>query len=194
MAIHMPGTTFKSKIYTILNKFTNIERCKRKHSQDTTHITEHPPLRKYSDATSVGTYDSTTSVIDRFRHALPFFRGRGSLNISPVEEMSMSEPFDYSKELEKLHSLYTLAQDEISYAEDSIGSFYYSGDILAAREALDNCISNFMQLLEHISDPVTREELRSSMTPKLVRLQSKIAGLPLDEPPNRLDSHYHNDY
>lgn len=51
-----------------------------------------------------------------------------------------------------------------------------------------------MQLLEHISDPVTREELRSSMTPKLVRLQSKIAGLPLDEPPNRLDSHYHNDY
>lgn len=109
----MPGTTFKSKIYTILNKFTNIERCKRKHSQDTTHITEHPPLRKYSDATSVGTYDSTTSVIDRFRHALPFFRGRGSLNISPVEEMSMSEPFDYSKELEKLHSLYTLAQDEV---------------------------------------------------------------------------------
>lgn len=51
---------------------------------------------------------------------------------------------------------------------------------MAAREALDDCTSAFMQLLRHTTDPITREALRNSIIPKLLKLQRRIKALPED--------------
>lgn len=90
--------------------------------------------RKHSsDAMSVGTFESSVSMKDKFRQAIPFFttttttKRRCSSNISsPSAEdtpctmtaasstTNIVEPsFDFCKELEKLHSLYNLALDEV---------------------------------------------------------------------------------
>ncbi|KAG1449638.1 hypothetical protein G6F56_008587 [Rhizopus delemar] len=158
----MPTALFKSKLNTIISKLsTKNDRSSK---------------RKLSDTISVGTYDSTLSMADKLRQA--FFRSRSSSQGSSTEEISAT---DYSKELEKLHSLYLLAIEELNFAQDSVGSFYYSGDLLAAREALDDCANVFMQLLENILDPVARENVRSSITPKLIQLQTRLAALPEDK-------------
>lgn len=92
----MPTALFKSKLNTIISKLsTKNDRSSK---------------RKLSDTISVGTYDSTLSMADKLRQA--FFRSRSSSQGSSTEEISAT---DYSKELEKLHSLYLLAIEEVKY-------------------------------------------------------------------------------
>ncbi|KAG1141616.1 hypothetical protein G6F37_004207 [Rhizopus arrhizus] len=178
----MAGTVFKSKLHTIINKLSNKHNDDDKQKQTDTVIystkesSQDSSKRKLSDTSSVGTHDSATTIADKFRQAMPFFRTKSASTLEGINST------DFSKELERLHSLYILAADELNFAEDSVGSFYYSGDLLAAREALDDCANAFMQLLEHILDPVSRESVRSSMTTKLVQLQARLAHLPADEP------------
>ncbi|KAI8375763.1 hypothetical protein EDC96DRAFT_496472 [Choanephora cucurbitarum] len=187
----MPATStlFKSK----LNHFiTKLSHPTKEEEEDETPIQKQ---RKPSYATSV---ESTSSMADRFRQVIPFFRRRSSGNVStlaPTEEtagqpssavpnssitMTPISPTtsDYVQSIERLRSLYKLAIDELNYAIDSQGSSYYPGDLVTAREALDDCANAFMQLLLHTTDPVTRESLQSYMTPRLMRLQKKLDALP----------------
>ena len=154
----------------------------RRGSDDT--IISRMKNRKHSDAMSVGTFDSTVSMKDKFRQAIPFFRRRSSSNISTTNEDAVNttapsnSSVDYYQELEKLQALYSLAIDELNYAEDSQGSSYYSGDRVAAREAIHDCANAYIELLRHTTDTLTREGLQSSMTPKLIKLQKRIDSLP----------------
>ncbi|KAF1799304.1 hypothetical protein V8B55DRAFT_1391816 [Mucor lusitanicus] len=189
----MPASTtlFKTKWNTFVTKLTPIHSSNdaqqprnqlRRDSDDT--IISRIKNRKHSDAMSVGTFESTVSMKDKFRQAIPFFRRRSSSNISTcndevVSHSTTSAPsVDYCHELEKLQALYTLAIDELNYAEDSQGSSYYSGDRVAAREAINNCANAYIELLRHTADALTREGLQSSMTPKLIKLQKRIDALP----------------
>ncbi|KAI7908319.1 uncharacterized protein BX663DRAFT_557458 [Cokeromyces recurvatus] len=142
---------------------------------------EYQPRRKYSDDISVGTFDSSISMKDKFKQAIPFFRRRSSNNQNHSEESFNNAPisFNYSKEIEKLYSLYNLAVDELNYAEDSQGSSYYSGDLEAAREALNNCNICFLTLFQNlILHHNTREELELCIAPKLLKLQKRVNDLP----------------
>lgn len=203
----MPTTTvFKNKWNVFITKLSPPSPLEHVHNQrrrrsscsennnnngSTTRINEQfLKRRKHSDAMSVGTFDSTISIKDKFRQAIPFFRRRSSA--SHFEEQSQPQPHqqqhaspqqsqvtvDYYEQLERLQQLYTLAVDELNYAEDSQGSSYYSGDLITAREALDDCANTFMHLLTQITDVLTREGLQSSMTPKLLSLQKRLDALP----------------
>lgn len=96
--------------------------------------------RKHSsDAVSVGTFESTISMADKFRQVIPFFRRRSTSHIgsnttfeesaarspttaaiSPTNTAATAAPststesYDFPQELEKLKSLYTLAVDEVN--------------------------------------------------------------------------------
>lgn len=189
----MPASTtlFKTKWNTFVTKLTPIHASNdaqqqrnqlRRDSDDT--IISRIKNRKHSDAMSVGTFESTVSIKDKFRQAIPFFRRRSSSNISTCNDevvnnsTTSANSIDYCHELEKLQALYTLAIDELNYAEDSQGSSYYSGDRVAAREAINNCANAYIELLRHTTDALTREGLQSSMTPKLIKLQKRIDALP----------------
>lgn len=124
----MPASTtlFKTKWNTFVTKLTPIHSSNdaqqprnqlRRDSDDT--IISRIKNRKHSDAMSVGTFESTVSMKDKFRQAIPFFRRRSSSNISTcndevVSHSTTSAPsVDYCHELEKLQALYTLAIDEV---------------------------------------------------------------------------------
>ncbi|KAI8095669.1 hypothetical protein BDF21DRAFT_393981 [Thamnidium elegans] len=183
----MPNSTvFKSKWNTFITKIApnnehRLHQTRRRSSSE--YNNNQQKRRKHSDAMSVGTCDSTITMADKFRQVIPFLRRRSSDNISSEEHTPTNTPpiqssYNYCKEIEKLQSLYLLAVDEINYAEDSQGSSYYSGDLVTAREALDDCANAFMQLLGHTNDPLTREGLQSSMAQKLLKLQKRMDALP----------------
>ncbi|KAI9262747.1 hypothetical protein BY458DRAFT_514883 [Sporodiniella umbellata] len=157
----MPTSLFKSKLHSLIHKL----------SSPTIPLTQS---RKLSDAASVGTYESSKSMTDKLRHTLQ--RNRSTSQTSTTLSTDR-----YADELKQFHSAYLLAVEELDFAKDSVGSPYYSGDLLAAHEALDDSIRLFMQLLEHILDPVTRDSLRAQITPKLNRLQSALTRLPKDK-------------
>ncbi|CEP12739.1 hypothetical protein [Parasitella parasitica] len=186
----MPASTtlFKSKWNSFVSKLTpapsNNQQPQqqpqlRRGSDDT--IISRFKSRKHSDAMSVGTFDSNVSIRDKFRHVIPFFRRRNSSNTSASIEDVAHTPItsvDYCQQLDKLQALYILAIDELNYAEDSQGSSYYSGDRVTAREAIDDCANAYYELLRHTSDAVARESLRSSMAPKLLKIQKRMNTLP----------------
>ncbi|KAG2205243.1 hypothetical protein INT47_009508 [Mucor saturninus] len=198
----MPAPTLlKSKWNTFITKLSptheHAPQPRRRRSSAEDHSNnniKNQKRRKHSDAVSVGTYESNVSIADKFRQVIPFFRRSTCSNMSSEENLpttatttttTAAAPVtvctatcDYYKQLDELKSLYTLAVDEINYAEDSQGSSYYSGDLVTAREALDDCANAFMQLLAQINDLLTREGLQSSMAPKLLRLQKRLDALP----------------
>jgi hypothetical protein len=57
-----------------------------------------------------------------------------------------------NEQIEKLNELYNLAMDEINYAQDSRGSPYYHGDRIAAKEAIENCVSFYKELIAAVVD------------------------------------------
>lgn len=138
----MPTTTvFKNKWNVFITKLSPPSPLEHVHNQrrrrsscsennnnngSTTRINEQfLKRRKHSDAMSVGTFDSTISIKDKFRQAIPFFRRRSSA--SHFEEQSQPQPHqqqhaspqqsqvtvDYYEQLERLQQLYTLAVDEV---------------------------------------------------------------------------------
>jgi hypothetical protein len=71
------------------------------------------PERKYSDTMS---FDSNTSMTDKFRQALPtFLRRNSSGTISTHHDIQEHTTIDYFKELERFQALYVLTLDEVIY-------------------------------------------------------------------------------
>lgn len=87
------------------------------------------------------------------------------------------------KEIEKIYSLYNLAIDELNYAEDSQGSPYYSGDLIAAKEAIDDCQEAYSILLRDYNEEY---QLQSTIGLNISTLLTKYQSLPL-QPENPLD-------
>lgn len=103
----MPTSTsllFKNKWNTFIQKISPQDCNKRRDS--TTSST-----RKYSDAMSVGTFDSNITIAEKFRQAFPniFRRSSSTSAASTTHEAD----HNYYKEIERLHSLYALAIDEV---------------------------------------------------------------------------------
>ncbi|KAI8139891.1 hypothetical protein BJV82DRAFT_672271 [Fennellomyces sp. T-0311] len=120
----------------------------------------------------------------RKRHLLHLFRRRGSsasTSSSCSSLAGMDDPDSFEKDTQRLQNLYELALDEIKYAEDSIGSPYYAGDRITAREAIDGCAIAFMQLQQQTIDSSLQSLLQSTMAPRLIELQSKFDALPLEQ-------------
>lgn len=78
-----------------------------------------------------------------------------------------------------MYELYNLAMDELNYAEDSRGSPYYSGDRIAAREAIENCEEAYSLLLMQTEQ--TDDHLKSTIGFKISTLRSKYESLPLQD-------------
>lgn len=135
----MPTTTvFKNKWNVFITKLSPPSPLEHVHNQrrrrssssennnngSTTKLNEQSKRRKHSDAMSVGTFDSTISMADKFRQAIPFFRRRSSAShFEEPQPQPQQQPqtspqptrvtHDYYERLERLQQLYTLAMDEV---------------------------------------------------------------------------------
>ncbi|CAO3612459.1 unnamed protein product [Cunninghamella blakesleeana] len=105
-----------------------------------------------------------------------FFKRRSS----SCSEMSVA---DLRREAEKLYDLFLLALDELNYAGDSQGTFYYINDRVSAKEAIENFTNASMQLLNQAHDPQYKSELQHLVYQRLYLLQNKFDALPDDPKP-----------
>ncbi|KAI8367462.1 uncharacterized protein BYT42DRAFT_617890 [Radiomyces spectabilis] len=134
---------------------------------------DHPSKSKPSDAISVATSESANTTTEKLHLTLPgIFRRRCS------HTSSLSSSSNHAIDLEKIKRLYTLAVDEVNYAEDSRGSAYYQGDLISAREAIDDCINAFMELIQETTDPSLQASVRATIAHKMTELQNRYDALP----------------
>ncbi|CAO3643754.1 unnamed protein product [Cunninghamella echinulata] len=118
------------------------------------------------------------------RTSYSFFKRRPS----SCSEMSVA---DLHREAEKLYDLFLLALDELNYAGDSQGTFYYINDRVSAKEAIENFTNASMQLLNQAHDQQFKSQLQELIYPRLYLLQNKFDALPDDpKPPTTTQSYY----
>ncbi|KAI8332850.1 hypothetical protein BC941DRAFT_358465 [Chlamydoabsidia padenii] len=108
-------------------------------------------------------HDETPSIL--------FFKRRSS-------QSSQAPLPDLNRETEKVHDLYMLAMDELNYAGDSQGTFYYVNDRVSAQEAIENFSNASMQLLTIAHDPDSKSQLQAMIQARLELLQTKFNALP----------------
>ncbi|KAI8144747.1 hypothetical protein BJV82DRAFT_712107 [Fennellomyces sp. T-0311] len=124
--------------------------------------------RRTSRCSNTSEFSSSSPPATQF---MALFRRRAS-NASEVSNVELK------KETQNVYRLYALAVDELNFAEDSRGSPYYAGDLVTAREAIDECAGAFMRLLQQIPDHSMRTQLQAAITPRLLNLQEKFNALP----------------
>jgi hypothetical protein len=128
----MPTSTtlFKHKWNLFITKLSPTTTNTKRRSSNSSN-TDQKRRKHSSDAVSVGTFESSISMADKFRQVIPFFRRRSTSHIgsnttfeestahmpttaTTITNNTSAESYDLPKELEKLKSLYTLALDEVN--------------------------------------------------------------------------------
>ncbi|CAO3616161.1 unnamed protein product [Cunninghamella blakesleeana] len=194
--------SFKSKWNQMVYKFnTNnntdmtITSSLSCHQENNNNNYRRPSHCSDQSTCSTKTTDSNTSIttIDKF---FSIFKRRCSNTTNQQPSCTMEEitltpsitpgqmmmEFNEEKESARMDQLYQIAMDEISYAEDSQGSRYYHGDIISAKEAMDDCAQAIVSLLHQVSDRQLHDHLHATLTPKLLSLQSRFDALPTVDP------------
>ncbi|KAG2210616.1 hypothetical protein INT46_005292 [Mucor plumbeus] len=186
--VHSPiQTTFKSKLNSLKRWFTP-ELTKRRPSQSSTTSTTSTTSTN-STAISCCCHQEDSLFIPSHTKR-PSLTGSEGLGIvvdkcmspfrrRPSNASSEMSIIDSQKEIEKVYELYNLAMDELNYAEDSRGSPYYSGDRIAAKEAIENCERSYSLLLMQTEQK--DEHLQSTIGFKILTLKSKYESLPLQD-------------
>ncbi|EIE88305.1 hypothetical protein G6F46_000796 [Rhizopus delemar] len=176
--VHSPTqTTIKSKWYNPKTWFTP-EFTKRRPSHCSTTSTTssnsycccQTKEEVYPKRPSLTGSESLHVVVDK---CMSPFRRRPSCASSVAT-------FDIELETKKVMEAYQFALDELNYAQDSRGSLYYSGDRVAAKEAIEQCDEAYAFLLEQCT-PQQESELKSSLGQQLVELMSQFDSLPLQD-------------
>ncbi|KAI8066637.1 hypothetical protein BC940DRAFT_301929 [Gongronella butleri] len=105
-----------------------------------------------------------------------------SINKRRSSYSSQMSAMDIQRELEKIHEMYTFALDELNYAGDSLGTFYYDNDRISAQEAIENFSGACKSLLDQTHDPLCKTQLHSIIYPRMMLLQKNLDALPHDPP------------
>ncbi|KAI8088993.1 uncharacterized protein BX664DRAFT_314242 [Halteromyces radiatus] len=130
--------------------------------------------RRPSHCTSCSSQPS--DLQDEDRQAYSFFKRRSSQS----SQMTLT---DLQREADKIYDLFLLAMDELNYAGDSQGTFYYVNDRVSAQEAIENFSCASMQLLTKAHDPQFKSQLQAMVRPRLLLLQKKFNALPDEDDP-----------
>lgn len=169
--VHSPTqNALKTKWYNLKSWF-NPDMTKRRPSQCSLESTTSTNSGYYPKRLSLTGSESISFVVDK---CMSPFRRRSS-NASSVES------FNVEIETKKLFEIYQLALDELNYAEDSRGSLYYSGDRVAAKEAIEHCVEAYQLILEQSVTLEQQDKLKSTIGIKISQLVNKFDSLPLQQ-------------
>ncbi|ORZ24672.1 hypothetical protein BCR42DRAFT_403423 [Absidia repens] len=130
--------------------------------------------RRPSHCTSCSSRPSSDFQDDQ--QAPSFFKRRSSQS----SQMTLA---DLQREAEKIYDLFLLALDELNYAGDSQGTFYYINDRVSAEEAIENFSAASMQLMNMTFDPQYKSQIQAMVRPRLLHLQAKFDELPVADDP-----------
>ncbi|KAI9486018.1 MAG: hypothetical protein EXX96DRAFT_474217 [Benjaminiella poitrasii] len=147
-------------------------------------MSEHETTTTTSSSSSTTTTAATTPITRWF----PRIRRRSS-SATTSSTLSNNSFYEYNnkytedtlmvedKQIDEFQHLYRLGVDEIAYAIESQGSIYYSGDLISATEAVNNCLDRFQQLMQTLNSERSHK-LQQEWTEILFELRSKLDSLP----------------
>lgn len=169
----IPSTSFKSKWNSIKTWFSIPDLSKRRPSECSTATTTSCDTDDYSSPMILTPPPQKRPSIMDIKSISPF-RKRPSLadikcTISPFHKQQPCTTKIQLVDIDQVLALYHLALDEFNYAQDSLGSPYYLGDRLAAKEAIENCEQSYDLLLYKQPD----------LEEKIALLKTKLNSLPL---------------
>ncbi|KAG1472663.1 hypothetical protein G6F56_001411 [Rhizopus delemar] len=164
-----PQTSFKSKWHSIKSWFTPNDKQRKLSESSDTRCSCQQGLVQYKRPSLSGS-ESLHVVMDK---CMSPFRRRPSTASSTVT-------FNYLSESRKAVEAYRFAQDEYNYAQDSRGSLYYNGDLIAAKEAMDHCEEIYRSLMEQCTAH-QQNELNYTLGSNVRRLKTKLNNLPTQD-------------
>ncbi|KAF9186464.1 hypothetical protein BGZ51_001992 [Haplosporangium sp. Z 767] len=100
--------------------------------------------------------------------------------VSPSRVMFAANSADIEKGVQNITDLFMIARDELEYAEEARGSVYYNDDKETAKEAVQECLSSYDQLLKDLDD-AQKLDVQRKIGLKIMELKSQLDALNAEE-------------
>ncbi|KAG0256027.1 hypothetical protein BG011_004805 [Mortierella polycephala] len=100
--------------------------------------------------------------------------------VSPSRAMFAANSADIDKGVQNITDLFMVARDELEYAEEARGSVYYNDDKETAKEAVQECLDSYDQLLKDLDD-AQKLDVQRKIGLKIMELKSQLDALNSEE-------------
>ncbi|KAF9896356.1 hypothetical protein BX616_007628 [Lobosporangium transversale] len=100
--------------------------------------------------------------------------------VSPSRVLFATNNSDVEKGVQNITDLFMTARDELEYAEEARGTVYYNDDKEAAREAVQECLSTYDELLKDL-DEAQKLDVQRKIGLKIMELKSQLDALNEEE-------------
>ncbi|KAG0010870.1 hypothetical protein BGZ80_001129 [Entomortierella chlamydospora] len=94
--------------------------------------------------------------------------------------IAFAENADIEKGVQNITDLFMTARDELEYAEEARGTVYYNEDKETAREAVQECLTTYEELLKDLDD-AQKLDVQRKIGLKIMELKSQLDALNAEE-------------
>ncbi|KAI8597664.1 hypothetical protein EDD21DRAFT_384857 [Dissophora ornata] len=100
--------------------------------------------------------------------------------VSPSRVMLAASGADIEKGVQNITDLFMTARDELEYAEEARGTVYYNDDKETAREAVQECLTAYNELLTDLNE-AQKLDVQRKIGLKIMELKSQLDALNAEE-------------
>ncbi|KAF9575539.1 hypothetical protein EC968_002800 [Mortierella alpina] len=99
---------------------------------------------------------------------------------TPTRALYAANTEDIEKGVQNITDLFMIARDELEYADEARGSVYYNDDKETARQAVQECLTSYDQLLQDLND-AQKLDVQRKIGLKIMELKSQLDALNAEE-------------
>ncbi|KAI1311571.1 hypothetical protein EDD11_003423 [Mortierella claussenii] len=100
--------------------------------------------------------------------------------MSATRTLWVASSAEVDKGVQNITDLFMTARDELEYAEEARGTVYYNDDKEAAREAVQDCLNSYNELLKELDD-TQKLDVQRKIGLKIMELKSQLDALNTEE-------------
>ncbi|KAF9292560.1 hypothetical protein BGZ68_003466 [Mortierella alpina] len=116
--------------------------------------------------------------------AVVAFRSQPTLQertlFTPTRVAFAANTADIEKGVQNITDLFMVARDELEYADEARGSVYYNDDKETARQAVQECLTSYDELLKDLDD-AQKLDVQRKIGLKIMELKSQLDALNAEE-------------
>ncbi|KAF9951084.1 hypothetical protein BGZ70_001125 [Mortierella alpina] len=99
---------------------------------------------------------------------------------TPTRVLFAANTADIEKGVQNITDLFMVARDELEYADEARGSVYYNDDKETARQAVQECLTAYDELLKDLND-AQKLDVQRKIGLKIMELKSQLDALNAEE-------------
>ncbi|KAF9990888.1 hypothetical protein BGZ75_008892 [Mortierella antarctica] len=99
---------------------------------------------------------------------------------TPTRTLFAANSADIEKGVQNITDLFMVARDELEYADEARGSVYYNDDKETARQAVQECLTSYDELLKDLDD-AQKLDVQRKIGLKIMELKSQLDALNAEE-------------